>query len=288
MAKGKAGKQSSLSGAGLYPVLAKTAHAIGKFCEVPGSFWVGCPTADKQKVFRCIVTEFDPIHTFDGGRKGAAMKAKEMGESGEGSLEPGIASGDEILIGYPTPFLQYFYAANPGMLPDANRSKPPAALEADAATPDAAPAGGSLVKEEKDTERPPIFEFLCPVSSILNAAGPKRGTYTNKYTCGVVCGGGLLCGGSVTLYGNGKSETTSNAWSHMRDKAEKCSFHKVVLGKLDMTNSKRVLDANGEFVKVHSFQETFPHHVEYVWCRASGIFGAHTGAKPQFRSYVRG
>ena len=50
MAKGKAvkGKQASLARAGLYPVLAKTAHAVGKYCSVPGSFWVGCPAADKK------------------------------------------------------------------------------------------------------------------------------------------------------------------------------------------------------------------------------------------------
>ena len=68
MAKGKAvkGKQASLARAGLYPVLAKTAHAVGKYCAVPGSCWVGCPAADKKKQFRCIVTEFDPIHSLNG------------------------------------------------------------------------------------------------------------------------------------------------------------------------------------------------------------------------------
>ena len=286
MAKGK-GKQVPLAASGLFPVLAKTAHAIGKYCLVPGSFWMGCPAADKKKLFQCIVTEFDPIHTLHGGRKGAAMKAKEMGESGEGSLEPGVASGDDIVVGYPTPFLEYFYAANPDMLPAANRPKPPVA-EVEGATQSPTPAHDPPVKDEKETDRPPIFEYLNPISSTLNTAGPKRGSYTNKYTCAIACAGGMLCGGSITLYGNGKSETTSNAWSHIRDKAEKCPFHKVALEKLDVTNAKRVQDVNGEFVKVHSFEEAFPHHVEYVWCRAGGIFGAHTGKKPQFRTYVRG
>eukprot|EP00966_Prymnesium_polylepis_P012823 294775-Prymnesium_polylepis.1 len=48
-----------------------------------------------------------------------------------------------------------------------------------------------------------------------------------------------------------------------------------------------VQTADGEFVHVMSFAEAFPHHVDYVWCRARGIFSANLGSKPLFRSYVR-
>ena len=70
--------------------------------------------------------------------------------------------------------------------------------------------------------------------------------------------------------------------------AEKCPAHKAVLDKLDCANSKRVRNEVGEYVPVHSFEEAFAHHVDYVWCRAAGIFKANTGKKPQFRVYVRG
>ena len=36
----------------------------------------------------------------------------EMGEGGEGSLEPGIASGDTFWVAYQQPFLKYYYAAH--------------------------------------------------------------------------------------------------------------------------------------------------------------------------------
>ena len=35
-----------------------------------------------------------------------------MGEDGRGSLEPGVASGDEFIMAYPLPFLEYYYFAN--------------------------------------------------------------------------------------------------------------------------------------------------------------------------------
>ena len=59
--KQQAGKQSSLAGAGMYPVLSKMSVAIGLFCLVPGDF---CPESDKQKKYKCIVTEFIGMHTF--------------------------------------------------------------------------------------------------------------------------------------------------------------------------------------------------------------------------------
>ena len=294
--KKSAGKQTSLTGNGLFPTLAKTSVAIGLYCLVPGPFWVGCPDVDKDKKYKCIVTEFIAVHSFHGGRKGSGFKCKEMGESGEGSLEPGVASGDEFVIGYPMPFLEYFYAANPDKLPVAIRPKEIMA-EADE-TDGGASAEGSGEQNDSSagtstktdaTRKPPVFDHLSPVTSCLNVSGPKRGQYTNKYKCAIPCAGGIPCGASITLYGNGKSETSSNAFNHIRDRAEKgCPFHKAVIDKLDESNSKRVKNADGDFVPVHSFEEAFTHHVEYVWCRAAGIFGANTGKKPEFRSYIRG
>ena len=85
---------------------------IGNFCTVSGKFWQGCPAADKEKRFLCTVIEFSALHDFGEGRKGAGFKLKEMGEDGRGSLEPGIASGDEFMLAYPLPFLDYYYYAN--------------------------------------------------------------------------------------------------------------------------------------------------------------------------------
>ena len=248
---------------------------------MPGSYWDGCPTADKQKIFKCLTVEFIAMHDYGGGIKGGGMQVKEMGESGTGSLELGDASGEVFVIPYPTPFLQFFYDANPDMLPESMR---PVATPAQSTERAGEP--GVEVKPEK--EKPPVFDYLTPVSSTLNVSGPKRGTYTNVYTCCIDVGG-RACGGKVTLYSSGdnKAETTSNAFIHIRKAALKCDFHKAVIDRLDSTSSNRVWK-NGEYLPMMSFAEAFPHHVAYVWCRADGILGAHTGKKPSFRKYIRG
>ena len=106
--KGKAtAKQPSLRAAGLVPTLKKPAEAIGLACNVPGKYWDGCPAADKAKKFKCTVREFEAVHKFPGSKPPqAAFEVQEMGEAGDGSLEPGVASGDVFWITYPQPFLE--------------------------------------------------------------------------------------------------------------------------------------------------------------------------------------
>ena len=106
-----------------WPMLTKPASAAGKYADVPGRFWDKCPAADKVKIFKCLTVEFRAIHDFGGGVKGAGMLLKEMGEDGEGSLEPGVASGAEFVMAYPTPYLEYFWSANRDELEPAVRSK---------------------------------------------------------------------------------------------------------------------------------------------------------------------
>ena len=112
-------KQTALTGSGFWPMLSKPAIAIGKHASVPGKYWNGCPAADKEKRFMCIVVEFTAMHDFGDGVKGAGFKLKEMGEDGRGSLEPGVASGSEFIMAYPLPFLEHYFFPNRSELPDA-------------------------------------------------------------------------------------------------------------------------------------------------------------------------
>ena len=114
----KASKQSAIA---FYPTLNKPATAVGKYISAPGKFWNGCPAADKEKRFKCAVVEFSALHDYGDGNKGAGFSCKEMGEDGRGSLEPGVASGSEFMIGYPNPFLEYYYYENRSELPAAVR-----------------------------------------------------------------------------------------------------------------------------------------------------------------------
>ena len=54
--------------------------------------------------------------------------------------------------------------------------------------------------------------------------------------------------------------------------------HQKALASLDETNKKRVQNASGEYVTTMGFDEAFAHHLDYVYCRAKGIFGASIGS----------
>ena len=171
----KAKPQKTLASAGFYPMLAKTTVALGKYATPPGSYWQKCPAADKKKRYKCMVVEFVAMHDFDGGVKGAAFKCKEMGEDGKGSLEPGVASGEEYMLAYPTPFLEYYYYENRSELSEALRKKlfPEEGTSTDD-TNDApqADATEDSVVVKQETQRPPIFDYLERVSSTLNISRP--------------------------------------------------------------------------------------------------------------------
>ena len=70
------------------PLLTKPAEVIGDYISMQGKEWPGCPAADKDKWYRCVVRHFEAMHEF-GASKSAAFEVQEMGESGDGSLEPG-------------------------------------------------------------------------------------------------------------------------------------------------------------------------------------------------------
>ena len=120
--------------------------------------------------------------------------------------------------------------------------------------------------------------------------GPSRNKLSIKYMCCIINDLGRECGAEITLYapGEGKAETTSNAFNHMRSAAKKDAAHKAVIKELDAQNKNMVTNKDGERVQKMNFKEAFKHHVDYVYCRAAGILGASTGRKKEFQDYVRG
>ena len=62
------------------PTLQKPQQTVGEFISIAGRDWSGCPAADKDKMFRCVVRKFDAVHDF-GAFKSAGFKVQEMGES---------------------------------------------------------------------------------------------------------------------------------------------------------------------------------------------------------------
>ena len=293
MGKGsKAASKQPKVGAQLLPLLQKPTTTIGAFIEIQGRDWGGCPAAEKDKWFKCAVRAFDAIHTFPGNMKSAGFQVQEMGQSGEGSLEPGVASGDVFWITYPHPFLKYFYKANPEKLPDGHKDKPVAAVQSPSALPDATAAAPTasptgLPVVQQDAAVYSMFDKLS--DELCCTAGPKFGKRQQVWQCNITVGD-HQCGTKRTLTFDrpNKVPPNSNLTGHVREAAKSgCSAHAAALETLNESSKHQVL-VNGKYEVMHSFEEAFPHHIDYVMMVATGEISAVTGQKPKFRSYVRG
>ena len=102
------------------PMLAKPLEVIGEQIKVPGDYWEGArgalPAEEASMHYMCTVIEYSALQKFHGGATSVAFQVQEMGETGTGSLEPGVASGEVFWMRYPLPFLTYFYDTFPDKL----------------------------------------------------------------------------------------------------------------------------------------------------------------------------
>ena len=108
-------------------------------------------------------------------------QVKEQGESGDGSLEPGINSGEVFVVSYPHRFLEFYYAANPLDESTGKTSAAPQVADEARDGEEAQTEGASERKKAKLVEKAPIFKFFDLVSSTLICSGNRRGQYTNIY-----------------------------------------------------------------------------------------------------------
>jgi hypothetical protein len=203
---------------------------------------------------------------------------------------------------YPFPFLKYFYKAHPEKLPDGHRDKPEvAATPAAAHTTDAAivtvtpstaatiaatPNGLPQLKQEA-----PVFVFFAlEKDELCGKPGVHHGKRQQVWTCKVHNCDGQLCGAKRTLTCDvpTRAPPNSNLVGHIREEAKKCPYHAAVLEKINESSKNQILQPDGSYATVFSFEESFEHHVNYVMCVAKGEISAVTGKKPMFRKYIRG
>jgi hypothetical protein len=300
MAKGKNKAQPKLI-ATLYPQLAKPLSAIGDFIELKGSEWGGCPASEKDNWFKCTVRKFEAVHEFPGGNKLPGFQVQEMGQSGEGSLEPGIASGDVFWVSYPNPFLKHYYKAHPEKLPDGHCEKPVAAVTTDAAAAAAdsttadSPALGATIAVKSGLpelkQEAPVYAFFSLNSDELcGKPGPHHGKRQQTWICNIKGADGEPCGAKRTLTCEKphRAPVNSNLTTHIREEAKKCPQHAAALDQINEASKNQVLLADGSYTNIFTFEEAFPHHVRYVMMVAKGEISAVTGKKPMFRNYIRG
>ena len=105
---------------------------------------------------------------------------KEQGESGDGSLEPGIGSGEVFVVAYPNKFLKFYYDANP-IDDNAGGGGGAQAAGDEASQADEETAEGEEAEKKHKADKPAIFQHFTLESSKLITSGPRRGQYTNAY-----------------------------------------------------------------------------------------------------------
>ena len=102
-----------------------------------------------------------------------------MGIDGEGSLEQGVASGEEFVVVYPNRFLEFYYAANPEELGDeAGSQQASRPGDGDEVVED---AGDTAPHKKHPKVENPIFQHLIFERSRCKPTGPNRGEYTHTY-----------------------------------------------------------------------------------------------------------
>lgn len=290
-------KTSKLVAHHFLPTLTKPSSVVGEFISIQGREWQGCSASDKDKWFRCIVRQFESMHDF-GAFKSAAFEVQEMGETGEGSLEPGVASGDCFWVGYQQPFLKYYYKANPHKLPDGHLDKPESAQSETAGTPTMVNADAPVTTASKNvgSGMPEVKQdaavyrmYHLESDELCGKPGANFGRRQQIWTCAIRCPDEPCCiKRTLTFEKPSKVPPCSNLTGHIRDEAKKCSYHAKALAELAESSKNQVLMPGGSYETVFSFDEAFAHHVNYVMMVATGEVTGNTGQKPMFRNYVRG
>lgn len=283
--------QKTLSGHDFtrYPMLKKPLEVIGKQLRVPGSFWDNCPAAQMDLQYKCTIREYSLLHRFTVGPPQAAFQMQEMGERGTGSLELGDSSGEVFWMKYPSPFLSYYYQTFPGELPKDAAEEADDVLDHgtagnDALTPDVL----AVAQTRKNREKSMLYGFVALIGDKLVTAGQYRGYHEWYYTCNIDLGGNP-CGSKFTLRApEGKAPATGNIARHLANFADRCPHHHEANQQFLAASKNTVLDAQGNLMHVFSFEEAFPHHVDFVWLRASGAVSARIARNAGFRDYVRG
>ena len=260
--------QVGLKDVGHLTLLKKPHEQSGKIINVPGSHWgASCANADKNKLFKVTVLDHSLAHR-DGEDEDSvpyeAMQLQEMGVDNSGG------TSDPFWMRYPMPFLTFYYDT----FPDELKKAPvvtPARSEAEQGSPAVFPA-----TEDSTGTGTSIYKYLNFLSS-----EKVNGRSVSKFTC---CIGYPPCGGKVTIFG----KSTGPFFKHVRRKTLRGdAAHAPVLEELNEESCRQVQMPNGEFATVWSFEECFPHHVDFMWLVAGGL-SLRLNRRPVFRDYVRG
>jgi len=302
--RGRPPKQMKLtdSAEGFLPEIKDPKSVIGVQIEIPGSFWSefckSLTATEKSTMYKCTVRAFDAAHDFshDEARwayratapKGRAFQLHEFGPDGKGSLELGDSSGAAFWLPY-REFQKYYYLTFPDKKsPSSSQQAASGITSPDACTP-SPPAGMHPQFPNLKVSTATVFTFFDVVADtrITDETHARCGSFMAEFMCTIVpAGGGAACGRlRKVIHADQKGISTSNLISHLEEGSKTCQAHAAALEDVRKNSKGYCLTAEGQYVPKFSFKESFPHHVNFVYCLCDGLT-QHLAKGPSFRDYV--
>ena len=247
-----------------FPLLKNPLEPIGKSISVDGGYWMGNQSAEeKGTMYKCVVRDFEAIHTFGHGPsadKGAAYELQEMGVTGTGSLEHGDASGEIFWMRSPFPFLEYWYKEYP-LQPKVEKT-PVINLTSPDRGGDVLVLPGSAPDMHPDfpclrLSKAQVMTCFTINSDQLVEMGKKSGFFLAEFECLIHGSDGRPCGVTRGVYHRRcRAVSTTNLINHIRDAAKTCPMHKAELLKIESASSNFVT-IDGDSVAIMNFSEAF-------------------------------
>lgn len=288
--------QVQLEDRNVLPLLKNLMGEVGKCLDVPGTAWgSACPAGDDKKIFKCTIVDIRLMRKFDEGKKEESIsdgiQLTEMGVDGTGG------NSVNFWMKYPLPFLSHFYKSHPSRLPQGYGAGTGPRADAEGGAAAAAPVAGTdadddsgAVPDEKHNEKVYTHLQLLRAFKVNDKNSKQHNRICSKFTCTIVRDSngmsrhGLTCKSPVTVWG----KSSGPFFKHCRRFAKKgCAGHIEVLKELNELSVRQVLMPDGNYVTVHSFKESFTHHIGFTWLVAGGM-PMRNSRKPLFRSYIRG
>ena len=192
---------------------------------------------------------------------------------------------------YPLPFLQYWYETFPlsqqETTPTGTSMVAPSSVLVD---PDMTveSISGDTQFPHLPPNKPVVLKHWTLVSDDLITVVRKSGQYKTTFKCNIVDGTGKTCGTERNiLYHRGKAVSTTNLIRHVVDMTHKDSSHNSVDTVLKNA-SPNYCTVDGERRKMHTFTESFTHHVDFLWTHGGGLSWNMTHTNKDFQQYIRG
>jgi hypothetical protein len=108
-----------------------------------------------------------------------------------------------------------------------------------------------------------VFKYWTLVSDDLIPHGRNSGQYTVTFKSNIEVTGKVCGTERILIHCKDKTVSTTNLITHVETMSKKCASRAAVDGVLKDV-SPNYVNVNGEKQKIHTFEESFTHHVDLL------------------------